>query len=71
MRTAHSEDQLVRIEIEHGAVVADDEGRLWRVLEVSDEGLFLLMLPERRDIVHNRTLEWRDFVECEYDLRFP
>ena len=48
MRTVHSEDRLVRIEIEHGAVIADDEGRLWRVLEVSDEGLFLLMLPERR-----------------------
>jgi len=71
MRPAHSEDRLVRIEIEHGAVVADDEGLLWRVLEVSDSGLFLLMLPERRDIVHTRTLKWRDFVECGYDLKFP
>ena len=56
----------MRIEIEHGAVIADDEGRLWRVLNASDEGLILLMLPERRDIVHTRTLEWRDFVECGY-----
>ena len=71
MRTAHSEDRLVRIEIEHGAIIADNEGRLWRVLEVSDEGLFLLMLPERRDIVHTRTLTWREYVECGYDLKFP
>ena len=71
MRTAHSETWLVRIEIEHGAVIADEEGRLWRVLEVSDEGLFVLMLPERRDIVHTRTIRWRDFVECGYDLKFP
>ena len=71
MRTAHSETRLVRIEIEHGAVIADEEGHLWRVLEDSDEGLFLLMLPERRDIVHTRTIRWRDFVECGYDLRFP
>jgi hypothetical protein len=71
MRTAHSETRPVRIEIEHGAVIADEEGRLWRVLEASDEGLFLLMLPERRDIVHTRSLKWRDFVECGYDLKFP
>jgi len=71
MRTAHSEYRLVRIEIEHGAIIADDEGRLWRVLEASDEGLLLLMLPERRDIVHTRTLKWRDVVECGYELKFP
>jgi len=71
MRTDHSEDRLVRIEIEHGAVIADEEGRLWRVLEVSDEGLFVLMLPERPDVVQTRTVKWRAFVECGYDLKFP
>lgn len=61
----------MRIEIEHGAIIGDDEGGLWRVLEATDEGLFLLMLPERRDIVHTRTVTWRQFVECGYDLKFP
>jgi len=61
----------MRIEIEHGAIIADDEGGLWRVLEVSDEELFLLMLPEREDVVHTRHVTWRQFVECEYDLKFP
>jgi hypothetical protein len=36
----------MRIEIEHGAIIADDEGGLWRVLEASDEELFLLMLTD-------------------------
>ena len=61
----------MRIEIERGAIIGDAEGGLWRVLEVTDEGLFLLMLPERRKIVHTRTLKWRDFVECGYELKFP
>ena len=61
----------MKIEIEHGAIIADDEGGVWRVLEVTDDSLFLLMLPERRDIVHTRTLTWRQFVECSYDLKFP
>jgi len=61
----------MRIEIERGAVIADEEGRFWRVLKVSDERLLLLMLPERQDIVHTRTIKWRDFVECGYDLKFP
>ena len=56
----------MRIEIEHGAIIADDEGGLWRVLEVSDEELFLLMLPEREDVVHTRHLTWRQFVEWGY-----
>ena len=71
MQSARSEGRVLRVEVEHGAIIADDEGRLWRVLEVSDEGVFLLMLPERLDIVHTRTLKWRDFVECGYDLKFP
>jgi hypothetical protein len=71
MQPARSEGRVLRVEVEHGAIIADDEGRLWRVLEVSDEGVFLLMLPERRDIVHTRTLKWRDFVECGFDLKFP
>ena len=61
----------MRIEIEHGAIIADEEGGLWRVLEASDEELFLLMLPEREDVVHTRHVTWRKFVECGYDLKFP
>jgi hypothetical protein len=61
----------MRIEIEHGAIIADDEGGLWRVLEASDEELFLLMLPEREDVVHTRHVTWRQFVERGFDLKFP
>ena len=61
----------MRIEIEHGAIIADDGGGLWRVLEVSDNELFLLMLPEREDVVHTRRITWRQFVECGYELKFP
>lgn len=61
----------MKIEIEHGAIIGNDEGGLWRVLEVTDEGLFLLMLPERKDVVHTRHVTWRQFVECGYELEFP
>ena len=61
----------MRIEVEHGAIIGDDEGGLWRVLEVTDEGLFLFMLPKRRNVVHTRNVKWRDFVECGYELKFP
>lgn len=71
MRTLASTNRLMRIEIERGAIIGDEEGGLWRVLEVTDDALFPLMLPERRSIIHTRTLKWRDFVECGYDLKFP
>ena len=61
----------MRIEIERGAIIGDEEGGLWRVLKATDDGLFLLMLPERRNIVHTRSVSWRDFVECGYELKFP
>jgi len=61
----------MRIEIERGAIIADDEGGLWRVLEVTADGLFLLMLPDREDVVHNRHVTWRQLVECGYELKFP
>lgn len=61
----------MRIEIEHGAIIADEEGGLWRALEVTDDGLFLLMLPERKDILHTRNVTWRQFVECGYERKFP
>jgi hypothetical protein len=35
------------------------------VLEVTDEGLFLLILPEREDVVHTRNVSWRQFVDCQ------
>jgi len=61
----------VRIEVEHGAIITDEEGGLWRVLKVTDDGLFLFMLPERRSVVHTRSVSWRDFVECGYEMKFP
>jgi hypothetical protein len=61
----------MRIEIEHGAIIADDEGGLWRVLKVTDEELSLLMLREREDTVHTRHVTWREFVEFGYELKFP
>lgn len=57
--------------VEGGSIIGDREGCLWRVLEVTDYSLFLLLLPERRDIVHTRTVTWRQFVECGYELKFP
>ena len=61
----------MRIEMEHGAIIADEDGGLWRVLEASDKELFLLMIPEREDVVHTRHVTWRQFVECDYGLKFP
>jgi len=61
----------MRIEVERGAIIGDEEGGLWRVLGVTDGGLLLLMLPERRKIVHTRRVSWRDFVECGYEVKFP
>jgi hypothetical protein len=61
----------MRIEIQHGAIIADGDGGLWRVLRVTDEGLFLLMFPERKDILHTRNVTWRQFVECGYEWKFP
>jgi len=57
--------------IEQGSTIGDIEGGLWRVLEVMDEGLFMLMLPERNDVVHTRTLTWRQFANFGYQLMFP
>ncbi len=57
--------------IEGGAIIGDKEGGLWRVLEVTDTGLFLLMLPERKDVVHTRNLTWRQFADFGYELAFP
>jgi len=56
--------------IERGAVIGDNEGGLWRVLEVTDEGLFTLMLPERNDMVHTRSLLWETYKKF-YELKFP
>ena len=61
----------MRIEVERGAIIGDEEGGLWRVLEVTEMRLLLLMLPERRNIFHTRSVSWRDFVECGYDMKFP
>ena len=57
--------------IEQGSIIGDREGGFWRVLEVTDEGLFMLMLPERTDVVHTRTVTWRQYANCGYELKFP
>jgi hypothetical protein len=57
--------------IERGSIIGDIEGGLWRVLEVTDEGLFMLMLPERSDLVHTRSVTWRQFAHFGYELVFP
>lgn len=57
--------------IELGSIIGDIEGGLWRVLEKTDEGLFMLMVPERRDVVHTRSVTWRHFANFGYELVFP
>ena len=57
--------------IEQGSIIGDIEGGLWRVLEVTDDGLFMLMLPERTDAMHTRTVTWRHFAQFGYELVFP
>lgn len=57
--------------IESGGIIGDREGGLWRVLEVTDEGLFMLMLPERDDVVHTRTVKWQQYNLFGYELMFP
>lgn len=57
--------------IDEGSIIGDIEGELWRVLETSDQQVFMLMLPERDDVVHTRTLTWREFANFGYELVFP
>lgn len=57
--------------IEMGSIVGDIEGGLWRVIEVTDEGLFMLRLPKRADLVHTRTVSWRQFANFGYEFVFP
>jgi hypothetical protein len=56
--------------IEMGSIIGDIEGGLWRVLEVTDVGLFMLRLPERPDVLHTRTLTWETYKKL-YELKFP
>lgn len=57
--------------IDQGSIIGDMEGELWRVLEATDEGLFMLKLPERHDVVHTRSVSWRQFANFGYELLFP
>lgn len=57
--------------IEQGSIIGDIEGGLWRVFEVTDEGLFTLMLPERNDVVHTRKVTSRQYAIFGYELKFP
>jgi hypothetical protein len=57
--------------IDQGSIIGDIEGQLWRVLETSGEGLFMLLLPERGDLVHTRTVTWREFANYGYEVVFP
>ena len=57
--------------VERGSIIADFEGTLFKVLEVTDEGVFMLMLPEREDVIHTRTVSWSNFAKHGYELKFP
>lgn len=57
--------------VERGSIISDYEGGLWRVIEVTDEGVFMLMLPERDDVMHTRNVKWSDFEKHGYELKFP
>jgi hypothetical protein len=47
--------------VERGSIIADSEGTLFKVLEVTDDGVFMLMLPEREDVIHTRNVSWSNF----------
>ena len=56
--------------IEMGSIIGDIEGGLWRVLEVTNAGIFLLMLPERHSVIHTRSVSWEQYDQS-YELKFP
>ena len=56
--------------IERGSIIGDNESQLWRVLGITNGGLFMLRLPERADLVHTRTVTWLQYKES-YELKFP
>jgi hypothetical protein len=57
--------------VERGSIIADSESILFKVLEVTDEGIFMLMLPEREDVVHTRNMTWEQYEKFGYELKFP
>jgi len=57
--------------VEPVGIIGDSEGGLWRVLEVTEQEIFMLMLPERKDVVHTRHVSWSDFEKHGYELKFP
>jgi hypothetical protein len=57
--------------VERGSIIADSEGTLFKVLEVTDDGAFMLMLPEREDVIHTRNVSWSNFEKYGYELKFP
>lgn len=57
--------------VEPGGIISDAEGVLFRVLSVDDLGIFMLMLPERIDVIHTRNITWTQFKERGYELKFP
>jgi len=56
--------------VERGSIIADSESILFKVLEVTDEGIFMLMLPEREDVVHTRNMTWEQYEKFGYELKF-
>jgi len=57
--------------IDEGSIVGDIEGELWRVLEATDDGILMLKLPERSEVVHTGRVSWRQFANFGYELVFP
>ena len=56
--------------IEPGSIIGDSEANLWRVPELTSEGLFVVRLPERTDIVHTGSVS-RERYDQSYALKLP
>lgn len=57
--------------VEPGSIIGDVYGDTFRVIEVTEEGLFMVKLPEREDLFHSRTISWGDYEKHGYELKFP
>jgi hypothetical protein len=58
--------------VERGAIIADSEGTLFRVLLVDDEGIFMQKIkPKPKHVTYTRTVTWEQYRKFSYDLKFP
>lgn len=59
--------------VEGGSIIGDREGCLWRVVDVTSEGIFMLRIKPKspKQVMHTRTLTWEQYQKFGYDLKFP